>query len=75
VAISLVWGDGPKQQESVQTVVVASDYNKYPFEFTAGADTVKGKLQIEVTQAPCFVGTVSLMPADNVEGTRTRWSF
>jgi alpha-N-arabinofuranosidase len=70
VSISLVWGDGAGQHESIQTVVVASDYNKYPFEFTAGADTVKGRLEIEVTQTPCFVGTVSLMPADNIEGMR-----
>jgi len=70
VSISLVWGDEPEQQESVQTLVVANDYNKYLFEFTAGADTIKGKLQIEVSQGPCFVGTVSLMPADNIEGMR-----
>jgi alpha-N-arabinofuranosidase len=70
VAISLLWGNEPEQLESIQTLVVANDYSKYPFEFTAGADTVKGKLQIEVTQGPCFVGTVSLMPADNIEGMR-----
>ena len=70
VSISLVWGDGPGQRKSVQTIVVANDYGKYPFEFTAGDDTVKGKLEIEVTQKPCFVGTVSLMPADNIEGMR-----
>jgi alpha-N-arabinofuranosidase len=70
VSISLLWGDKPNQQESVQTLVVADDYGKYPFEFTAGADTVKGKLEIEVSQRPCFVGTVSLMPADNIEGMR-----
>ena len=70
VSISLLWGDGPEQHESVQTLVVANDYAKYPFEFTAGTDTVKGKLQIEVTQGPCFIGTVSLMPADNIEGMR-----
>jgi alpha-N-arabinofuranosidase len=48
VSISLAWGDKPEQQESTQTMVVANDYSKYPFEFTAGADTVKGKLQIKV---------------------------
>jgi alpha-N-arabinofuranosidase len=70
VAISLVWGDEPGQQQSVQTLVVSENYGKYPFEFTAGADTAKGKLEIEVSQGPCFVGTVSLMPADNIEGMR-----
>jgi alpha-N-arabinofuranosidase len=70
VSISLLWGDKPEQHESVQTLVVANDYGKYPFEFTAGADTAKGKLEIEVTQGPCFVGAVSLMTTDNVEGMR-----
>ena len=70
VSISLVWGDEPEQQESIQTLVVANDYGKYPIEFTAGANTVKGKLEIEVSQGPCFVGTVSLMPADNIDGMR-----
>jgi len=70
VSISLLWGEKPEQQESTQTLVVANDYSKYPFEFTAGADTVKGKLQIEVSQSPCFVGTVSVMPADNIKGMR-----
>ncbi|HUT46749.1 MAG TPA: alpha-L-arabinofuranosidase C-terminal domain-containing protein [Sedimentisphaerales bacterium] len=70
VSISLIWGDKPEQHESTQTLVVSNNYSKYPFEFTAGADTVKGKLQIEVSQGPCFVGTVSVMPADNIEGMR-----
>jgi alpha-N-arabinofuranosidase len=70
VSVSLVWGDEPEQQDSVQTLVVAKDYGKYPIEFTAGADTIKGKLEIEVSQGPCFVGTVSLMPADNIDGMR-----
>jgi alpha-N-arabinofuranosidase len=70
VSVSLVWGDEPGQRKSIQTLVVANDYGKYPFEFTAGADTVKGKLEIEVNRGPCFVGTVSLMPADNIEGMR-----
>ncbi|HUU18861.1 MAG TPA: beta-L-arabinofuranosidase domain-containing protein [Sedimentisphaerales bacterium] len=73
VKISLLWGDKPQEQESIHTLVVAGRYGKYPFKFTAGADTSNGKLEIEVDKiamGPCLVGTVSLMPADNIDGMR-----
>jgi len=70
VKISLHWGDGFRNQDSSQLVVAANKYNKYTFPLTAGADTEEGKLVIEVIEGPCFVGTVSLMPADNIEGMR-----
>ena len=71
VIISLIWGDKPGDRESTQLLVVGNRHGKYAFELTAGADTAKGKLEIKVTNGPCFVGTVSLMPADNVEGMRS----
>ncbi len=67
VTISLVWGDN--QQDSVQ-ISATNQYVKYPFKFTAGADTTSGKLEIKVADGACFVGTVSLMPADNIDGMR-----
>ncbi len=70
VIISLIWGDKPGERESTQLLVVSNQHGKYRFEFAAGADTTKGKLEIEVTNGPCFVGTVSLMPADNIDGLR-----
>ncbi len=70
VTVSLLWGDDPKQQDSAQINVSESEYVKYPFKCTAGADTVKGKLEIKVANGACFVGTVSLMPADNIDGMR-----
>ena len=70
VRVSLHWGDGPDDNESVQTLVAADKYGKYPFEFTSGADTEKGRLEILAINGPCFIGTVSLMPADNVDGMR-----
>jgi len=73
VKISLLWGDKPQEQESIHTLIVAGRYGKYPFKFTAGAGTSNGKLEIEVDEiamGPCLVGTVSLMPADNIDGMR-----
>jgi alpha-N-arabinofuranosidase len=73
VKISLLWGDKLQEQKSIHTLIVAGRYGKYPFKFTAGADTSNGKLEIEVDEiamGPCLVGTVSLMPADNIDGMR-----
>jgi len=70
VIISLIWGGNSQDRESTQLLVVSNQHGKYKFKFTAGADTTKGKLEIKATNGPCFVGTVSLMPADNVDGLR-----
>ncbi len=70
VTVSLLWGDEPKAQEFASFRVADGAYNRHPFQFTAGADTDKGKLEIKVSEGPCFVGTVSLMPSDNIQGMR-----
>ncbi len=70
VTVSLLWGDGAQAQESTQFRAIGGAYTKHPFQFTAGADTAKGTLEIKVADGPCFVGTVSLMPADNIQGMR-----
>lgn len=49
---------------------VGPKYSKYPLKFTATAATEKASLEILVTDGDCFVGTVSLMPADNIDGLR-----
>jgi alpha-L-arabinofuranosidase len=70
VTVSLLWGDGPEAQQSTSFHVNGGAYSQHRFEFTAGADTGKGKLEVKVSGAPCFVGTLSLMPADNIQGIR-----
>jgi len=70
VIVSLVWGDDSRDRGSTQLLVVSNQYGKYKFDFVAGADTTDGRLEVKVTNKPCFVGTVSLMPADNVDGLR-----
>jgi alpha-N-arabinofuranosidase len=70
LTVSLLWGDDPKEQDSAQITASENRYIKYPFKFTAGADTINGKLEIKGAKGACFVGTVSLMPADNIEGMR-----
>ena len=46
-------------------------YAKYPLAFTSGADTPDARLEIRCYGAgKVWIGTASLMPADNVEGFR-----
>ena len=68
VTVSLVWGNN--QQDSAQFKTIERDYVKYPFWLTGEGDTTRGKLEINVQGGSCFVGTVSLMPADNINGMR-----
>ena len=68
VTVSLVWGNN--QQDSMQFKTLQTEYVKYPFWLTSGGDTNSGKLEIKIDGGSCFVGTVSLMPADNINGMR-----
>jgi alpha-N-arabinofuranosidase len=68
VTVSLVWGNN--QQDSMQFKTIEKEYVKYPFWLTSEGDTTGGKLEIKVENGSCFVGTVSIMPADNINGMR-----
>jgi len=69
VEVTLVWGDGPKNRKT-QTISRLSDtFEKYPIEFKARASTESGQLIVSGPNA-FQVGTVSLMPADNIQGMR-----
>jgi len=68
VTVSLVWGSN--QQDSMKFKTIQKGYVKYPFWLTSGGDTNSGKLEIKVENGSCFVGTVSIMPADNINGMR-----
>ncbi len=71
VEVSLVWGDGPDGRQTATIDRVTADYTKTPLRFTAGADTGWGRLEIRAAgKGLLHVGTVSLMPANNVQGMR-----
>ncbi len=70
VKVSLIWGDGENDRQTV-SVVLSDVYKKFPLSFTANADTEKGAFEITGMGSGSFhIGTVSLMPADNVQGFR-----
>jgi alpha-N-arabinofuranosidase len=71
VSVSLVWGPGPDERQTVPITGLKTTYAKFPLRFTAGDDTDKGRIEIAATGAGSFhVGAVSLMPAENIHGFR-----
>lgn len=70
VDVSLVWGPGVNDKNTV-TLKITNQYTTYPLQFTAGADTDYGQLEITGKGQGTFsIGCVSLMPADNIHGMR-----
>jgi alpha-N-arabinofuranosidase len=71
VRISLVWGAGAGERQTIPITGLGTAYAKFPFEFTAGGDTDEGRIEITATGTGLVhVGAVSLMPADNIHGFR-----
>jgi alpha-N-arabinofuranosidase len=70
-SVSLVWGPLADQRQTVAIDAVPTAFAKTPLGFTAGGDTAQGRLEIRASgKGSLRVGTVSLMPADNVAGMR-----
>jgi alpha-L-arabinofuranosidase len=71
VKVTLIWGKDPADRQTVTIRTLGSAYRKFPLHYTAAVDTDDATLEIVGTGAGAFhVGTVSLMPADNIEGFR-----
>jgi alpha-N-arabinofuranosidase len=70
VTVSLVWGSGPTDRQSVKIDKLAREYVKFPLNFKS---PVEGPAQFEIAaigSGAVRIGAVSLMPADNVQGWR-----
>ncbi|HOM16755.1 MAG TPA: alpha-L-arabinofuranosidase C-terminal domain-containing protein [Thermoguttaceae bacterium] len=72
IQVSLVWADGPDGRQTITITQIGPEYAKQPLRFTAGASTLEGRLEIQATgqQGQVWIGPVSLMPADNIDGMR-----
>ena len=71
IKVSLVWGAGETDRQTLSFALVGDEYKKFPLSFTAKTDTQDASFEITGTGSGSFhIGAVSLMPADNVEGFR-----
>jgi alpha-N-arabinofuranosidase len=71
IQVSLIWGAGENGRQAITIAALTNEYKKFPLNFTAEADSADGAIEITGTGTGNFhVGTLSLMPADNVQGFR-----
>jgi len=71
VKVSLIWGNGAADHQTVTIPALSAAYRKFPLHFTAKGDSDDAKIEITGTGSGSFhIGAVSLMPADNIEGFR-----
>jgi alpha-N-arabinofuranosidase len=71
VTITLVWGSGAADRETLTIGKLTATYATFPLAFKCPVDSDDGRIEIKATgTGKLRIGAVSLMPADNVEGWR-----
>ena len=71
VMISLIWGKAEGDRQTIAIPALSSQYKNYPLDFISKADTTEASIEITGTGNGNFhIGTLSLMPADNIDGFR-----
>ncbi len=71
IEVSLIWGDGPQDRQTVTIKKISKEYKKYKIKFKAGATTDDASFEVIGTGKGKFrIGPPSLMPDDNIKGMR-----
>ena len=71
VKVSLIWGAGDADRQTVSFSNLPSEYKKFPLAFKPNTNATDAAIEITGTGSGDFhIGTLSLMPADNVKGFR-----
>jgi alpha-N-arabinofuranosidase len=71
IRVSLVWGPGADDRQTIAVGDLTTSYKKVPLAFTAGASSDNARLEITSAGKEAFlIGTASMMPEDNVDGFR-----
>ncbi len=72
VSVSLVWGTGTTDRQTVAINKLTAAYVKLPLTFKSPVDATDARIEITATgSGALYIGAVSLMPADNIEGWRS----
>ena len=71
VSVSLIWGSGAADRQTIKLPALSAVYKKFPLSFTSGANSTDATIEITGTGTGNYhIGTLSLMPADNIDGFR-----
>jgi len=69
VIVSLIWGDGDTDRQTLTINKLTPAYAKFPLTFKSPVDADDARLEITATgPGTLYIGAVSLMPADNIQG-------
>ncbi len=72
VEVSLAWGGGGTDRETVSLAELGTGFVTHEFRFRSGGSTDNGRLEVVSRGTGTLrIGTASLMPADNVFGWRS----
>jgi len=71
ISIALVSGEGNAQRQEVALISSATGWQSLPFSFTSNIDSLEARFELTASGTGALhVGTLSLMPADNIDGWR-----
>jgi alpha-N-arabinofuranosidase len=71
VAVSLIWGTGATDRQTLMIGKLTPAYAKFSLAFKCPVDATDGRIEITATGAGTVrIGVVSLMPADHIQGFR-----
>jgi alpha-N-arabinofuranosidase len=71
VKVSLIWGEGENDRQTISFAALTNEYKRFPLNFTSQADANAASLEITGTGTGNFhIGTVSMMSTDNLQGFR-----
>ncbi|HEY6489857.1 MAG: alpha-L-arabinofuranosidase C-terminal domain-containing protein [Terracidiphilus sp.] len=71
ISVALIWGANGNDRQTIAIGAIPGEYKRFPLRFTSKANTEDAALEITGTGTGNFhIGTVSLMPADNIKGFR-----
>jgi alpha-N-arabinofuranosidase len=69
VSVSLVWGDGASDCQTMSIDNLTLAYSKFPLAFKSPIDVTDARFEITATgNGTLYIGAVSLMLADNIHG-------
>ena len=72
IEVSLAWGSGADDRDTFIIDQLKSNFETIPFTFISNGTTDNGRLEIAGSGEGSFrVGTMSLMPSDNIRGWRS----
>jgi len=70
-SVSLVWGAGPTDRQTMAIERLSPAFRKIPFTFKSPVGSAEARIEITANGSGALrIGAVSMMPADNVQGWR-----